>query len=238
MSKNRNYNYSDVDMALAAKTIAGNFKINLSELSTLRTNWTAEYADDLESRIDSAIENHLGIDPKKELRDATNTLTGIITPAKRDLSAFKIQVDEDFKNDASKQKEILKNLGFTKNLRAIQKGDQEALIELLYTFKTNMIDTLKQEITDKGMNPALIENLIGYADAVKTANVTQESLKETTKDISLEVANVFNAIYDEIIGICKIASNYYQYEPIKKEQFTFSKVISNMNASRKATPLE
>jgi hypothetical protein len=72
-----------------------------------------------------------------------------------------------------------------------------------------MTDTLKQEITDKGMNPALIDKLIGYADTVKTANVTQESIEESTKDISQEAANAFNAIYDEIIGICKIASNYY-----------------------------
>ena len=39
MAKNRNYNYSDVDMALASKTIAGSLKTNLSELSTVRTNW-------------------------------------------------------------------------------------------------------------------------------------------------------------------------------------------------------
>ncbi len=238
MAKNRNYNYSDVDMALASKTIAGSFKTNLSELSTVRTNWTPEYADDLAGRIDDAIENHLGIDPKKELRDASSSLSSVMGPAKRDLSTFKTQVDDDFKSDSAKLKEILKNLGFNKNLRAVQKDDQEALIELLYTFKKNMTDTLKQEITAKGMNPVLIDNIIGYADTVKTANVTQESLKETTKDISQEVADVFNAIYDEIIGICKIASNFYQYEPIKKEQFTFSKVVSNMNAAIKVTPQE
>jgi hypothetical protein len=159
-------------------------------------------------------------------------------PAKRDLSSFKTQVDDDFKNDSSRLKEILNILGFNKNLRAVQKGDQEALIKLLYTFKKNMTDALKQEITSKGMNPVLIDNIIGYADTVKTANVTQESLKETTKDITREIADVFNTIYNEIIGICKIASNFYQYEPIKKEQFTFSKVVSNMNAARKVTPRE
>ena len=44
---------------------------------------------------------------------------------------------------------------------------------------------------------------------------------------------IFNEIYNEIIGICKIASNFYQYDELKKDQFTFSKVVANMNATRK-----
>jgi len=61
------------------------------------------------------------------------------------------------------------------------------------------------------MNASLIDNIIGYADSFKQANVTQETFKETTKVVTKEVSDSFNAIYDEIIGICKKASNYYQY---------------------------
>jgi flagellar biosynthesis regulator FlaF len=109
MAKNRNYSYKDVDMLMAAKTIAESFKVNISELSTTRTVWTEQYADDLIARIDSAMENHLGIDIKKLLRDATASLVAIQIPAKRDLSYFKTQIDDDFKKDSSKKKEILKN---------------------------------------------------------------------------------------------------------------------------------
>jgi len=220
-------------MLMASRTIMESFKANFTELSTIRTNWTEQYANELSAKTDDAIENQLGIDSKRELRNASTNLNVVIGPARRDLSSFKTQVDDDFKNDTRKLKEILKNLGITKNLRSVQKGDQEGLIELLYTFKKNMTDKLKQEITGKGMNPVLIDNINGYANTVKSANVSQETLKETTKEISSEVASVFNAIYDEIIGICKIASNFYQYEHLKKEQFTYSKVISNMNAAKK-----
>ena len=233
MSKNRKYSYSDVIMCMAAKTISGSFKLNLSELSTARTNWTPEYADELEERIDDAIENHLGVDAKKELRDASGILSALTGPAKRDLSFFKTQVDEDFKAESKKRKEILKTIGLNKNLEAVQKGDQEALIELLYAFKKNMTDKLKLDITSKGMNPVLIDNIIGYANAVSAANIKQEGFKETTKEISSEVASGFNAIYTEVIGICKIASNFYQYEPLKKEQFTFSKIAANMDRPKK-----
>lgn len=129
----------------------------------------------------------------------------------------------------------LKKLGFDKNLRSVQKGDQEALIQLLYTFKKGLTDEMKTQITEKGTNPALIDRIIDYADQLKAANVSQETLKETTKTVSEEAVNVFNDIYDEVVGICKIASNFYQYEPLKKEQFTFSKVVANMNATKKVS---
>jgi hypothetical protein len=235
MTKTRNYSFKDVDMLMASKTIAESFKANLSELSAVRTDWTEQYANDLGTRIDNAITSFLGIDAKKSLRDATIVLSSIQAPARRDISFFKTQIDDDFKNDPSKRDEILKELGFSKHLRGVQKGNQESLIQLLYTFKTNMTDALRRDITAKGMTPSLIENIIGYADRFKQANISQEMFKASTKEITKEGSDSFNAIYDEIIGICKKASNYYQYEPLKKEQFTFNKVIDNLGSAKKVT---
>jgi hypothetical protein len=95
------------------------------------------------------------------------------------------------------------------------------------------MNNFKETLLEKGTNPVLIDRIIGNADQLKDANVTQETLKENTKEVSDEAVGIFNEIYDEIIGICKIAASYYQYDTLKKEQFTFSKVIANMNATRK-----
>lgn len=235
MAQNRNYNYKDVDMLLTSKTIAGNFKSNISELSSVRNDWTEEYATNLVLRIDQTIETHLGIDAKKGLRDATSGLSSIQVSAKRDLSFFKTQIDEDFKAEPATRDEILNTLGFSKHLRGVQKGNQESLVQLLYTFKNNMENSLRNQITAKGLSGTLIGNITGYANAFMGANISQESLKLSTKEITKEVVEVFNAIYDEIIGICKKVSNYYQYDAVKKEQFTFSKVISNLGSAHTAS---
>ena len=237
MGKNRNYNCSDVDMTMTSKTVAESFKAYISELSGVRTDWTESYANSLITRIDNAIDKYLGVDAKKALREATASLTAIQVPAKRDVSFFKTQIDDDFKKEPARRDEILRTLGFSKYLKAVQKGNQEALIQLLYTFKTNMNESLKAEITGKGMNVSLIDNSNEYADTFSRANVSQEYNKEATREITKEVTEVFNAIYDEIIGICKKASSYYQYEPLKKEQFTFSKVLANLGAARKAVSI-
>ncbi len=235
MTKNRNYSYKDVDMLTATQIVAGNFKSNIGELSTVRSDWTEPYATNLVLRINQAIETHLGVDVKKDLRSATSGLSAIQTSAKRDLSFFKTQIDEDFKAESATRDEILNTLGFSKHLRGVQKDSQESLIQLLYAFKKNMTDPLRNQITAKGLTAALIDKIIGYAGTFTDANVSQESLKLSTKEISQEVMDAFNAIYDEVIGICKKVSSYYQYDTIKKDQFTFSKVISNLGSAHKTS---
>jgi hypothetical protein len=233
MSNIRNYKMKDVEMLLASKTIVGSLNDNLDELSIARSNWTPEYVESLSAKIDESIDNYLGLDKKKELREATRRLTSLQAPAMRDLSFLKTQLEVDFDGQAG---EITKSLGYDLHLRQVQTGDQESLIQLLYAFKKGMTDELKGQMVAKGTNPALIDRIIGYANDLRDANVTQETLKETSKTVSAEAVNDFNDIYDEVIGICKIASSYYQYDELKKNQFTFSKVVDNMNASRKIGP--
>ena len=45
------------------------------------------------------------------------------------------------------------------------------------------------------------------------------------------IYSVFNGIYDEVIGICKIASLFFLDNDLKKELFSFKKVVNDMNAA-------
>ena len=232
MSEKRNYSYSDSDMCLTAQTIAKSFSSNLGELAVYRTNWTPKFAKNLMQNIDDTMKKYLGIDPKKGLRDATALLGNLMEPAKKDLSIFKTMVDTDFKNKSKIHDEILLNLGITKHLSEVQQNDQLALINLLFAFRKNMTAPLKADITAKGMNPDIIDRIVGYGDIINAANLNQESLKGTTKEISKEGAEAMNALYDEMIGICKLASKHFKNDPLKKALFTFSKVHDQMTPGR------
>jgi hypothetical protein len=233
----RKYSCTDVEMLMASRKIGESLTENLAQLALARIDWTPGYAQDLLKRIDLGLDK-LGVDAKKDLRAATATVNSIQGPAQKDLAFFKISVEEDFKNNTPKKTEIMRTLGFTEHLRGVQKGNQESLIELLYTLKVNMTPELSAELTAKGMNPVLIDKLTGYAITLKNANVTQETFKSTTKEVTLDVVKTFEAIYDEIIGICKKASKLFSDQPVKKEQFTFSKVVKQLgvvpNKTKKA----
>lgn len=228
----RKYNCKNVDMLMASSIITQEFTNNITDLATVRSNWTPEYAADLTTRINSTTETYLGTDKKLPQRVATIEVHAIQAPAMRDLAFFKSQIVVDFPLTS---KEMLKTLGYDL-LPQVQKKNQEALIQMLYAFKSGMTEELKAQIVEKGTAPALIEKIVGYADQMKNAEVHQEVEKEGTKGVTAEAQKAFNDIYDEIIGICKIASKYYQYESLKKELFTFSIVVDKLSGKSESAP--
>jgi len=232
MNTQRNYRGKDVYMLLVAKTILQSLQKYLSELSAVRPIWTAEFVANLIARIDEAMEKYLGLDKRKGQRMASANVYAIQKPAHKDLSFIKTQLQVDFKAEKDKLNEMFKTLGFA-NGKGMNKTDQEALIEHLYAFKKGMTEELKAEIVAKGVGAELIDRIINYATELIEANQAQESLKEQTKELTNEALTVLNGIYDEIIGICKIASNFYYDDPIKKEQFTYGYVLDGMIGAKK-----
>lgn len=234
----RKYTGKDVDMLVACSTIIENAIANKTFLQSKRSNWTDDFFTNLQNNINKALEEHLGIDSAKSLREATQTLLSIQKQALKDLAEVKVQIAEDFKKEPIKQKEILTQLGFTTYLKEAQKGDQEALVQLLYKFKTNLTDELKNEIVSKGTAESILTQTTTYADTLKNADITQETFKGTRKEITETAIKAFNEIYDDVISIAKIASNFYKEEPVKKDLFSFTKINKTLSAQRKATATE
>src|SRR5690606_16086421 len=203
-------------------------------LQTKRSTWADPFFDDLKAKTDNAVQTYLRVDSAKDLRQATQALTGKQKQAIKDLAEVKVQINEDFKSNKTERDEILKQLGFTTYHKDAQKGDQEGLINLLFQFKTNLTPALKNKITGKGTAQILLDTITGYADTLKNADVTQESYKGTKKTITAAALKEFNEIYDSIISICKIAGKFYKDQPTLKDQFSYSKVAKTLNAQAKA----
>lgn len=225
----RKYNNKDIEMLTATSTIIENAIANKTFLQTKRSTWANTFFEDLKTQIENVTETYLGKDAAKQMRDATQIVLGIQKQALIDLAEFKVQVEEDFKANAIQKTEILKNLGFADYHKSSQKGDQEGLVNLLFQFKTNMTAILKAEIVTKGTAETTIDKIIDYAGVLKNANINQETFKGTRKEITDEAVNAFNEIYDKVISIAKISSNFYKNEKSKQQLFSFSKVSSNLN---------
>lgn len=227
-SNQRNYPGKDVEMLTTGSVIVESAIANQDKLVPRRNIWAAPYFDNFKKRIDDAFKNHLGIDSAKDLRQSTQVLLGIQKQALKDLAIIKIQVDEDFKRDPARRTEIFKQLGFTNYLKDAQRKDQEALINLLYMFQKNL-PGLRAEIEAKGTDKASLDTIVGYADTLKNANISQETFKGGKKIITAEAVTEFNEIYDDLISICKIAAKFFMDEPNLKDQFTYSKVLKALN---------
>jgi hypothetical protein len=234
-TKQRKYSLGDAEMLITASTITESAIANKAFLQGKRSSWQDPFFENLNTRIDTSIQNYLGVDSAKALRQSTQALNIIQKQALKDLAEAKIQISEDFKKDKVKRDEILTQLGFATYDKIAQKGNHEALISLLYQFKTNLSDTLRADIVAKGTADQALTAITGYADTLKKANVTQESYKGSRGTITTTVVTEFNDIYDQIISICKIACKFYKDQPTLKDQFTYSKVANALKSKGKSS---
>ena len=237
-SATRNYSFKDVDMLIAAKTLSENFTAHKAAITAVRPTWVDPFIGNFQKKIDTAISTHLGLNPKKNLKLSTQAVSSLQAQAKKDLSLFKVQVEADYSANKTRRNWILDTLGFTEHFKAVQKNDQEALIELLYTFKQNMDKALKTELMGKGISAALIDGISAHADKLKSANVTQETFKGSTKEITAAAIKEFNAIYEQAISISKIAAKVLKDNKTIAPKFSFSKLVSAANRPKGGTGTE
>ena len=65
--------------------------------------------------------------------------------------------------------------------------------------------------------------VLQYHPANVNAMLTKEAVAE------------FNAIYDDVISIAKIAHNFYKGNPTKQDEFSYSKIRKKLNAAPRTT---
>ena len=228
----RNYRGKDVDMLMAVSIIVENAIRNKAFLQSKRSTWADPFFENVKASIDTTVETHLGVDSARDLRQSTQVVLGIQANALADLSEFKIQVQEDFKSDRARRTQIFTELGFTTYHRQAQNGDQEGLINLLFQFKTNMTNALKTEISNKGTAVALIDNITGYSDMLRNADINQEVFKGIRKTLTAAALRDFNTVYESVISIAKIASRFYKGQPAMQDQFSYNKVRKTINSQQ------
>jgi hypothetical protein len=229
----RKYKTKDVEMLTATATIIDNAIANKAFLQSKRTTWADPYFENLKTQIQNTTNTYLGKDAAQQMRQATQIVLNIQTQALNDLAEFKVQIEQDFKDTPTKKTEILTQLGFISYHKLAQKGDQEGLVNLLFQFKTNMNTTLNTEIVSKGTAQTTIDNIIGYSTTLKDANITQETYKGTRQEITDEAITAFNQIYDQVISIAKISSNFYKTDKTKQQLFSFAKITATLNSKPK-----
>lgn len=229
----RHYNVKDVDMVIAASAIVQNAILKKGFLQTKRSSWAGNYLENLDAEIDTATSDYLGADNAKQLRDATIELYAVQQRAYALASEIKVQIEVDFPET---KKEILNTLGYASHYKASSRKDQEALINLLFHFKTNLTPALKQQMIDNGTIEADINEMIAIAQTLKVTDTAQEMKKSHRPLITEEAVIAFNQIYDKAIAVGKIASKFYKGNKTHQALFSFSKLSKTINITKTASP--
>ena len=232
MEAKRSYSGKDVDMLITIDTIMNAAVEHQEFLQSKRATWKDPYFPNIIKDIDTTIQTHLGKDNARQLRATTQAVRAIQTPALEHLAEFKVPIEADFQDNKTQRDEILNTLGFKAYNADAKKLDQEALINLLFQFRTNMTEELKETITNKGTATDLIDKITSYTDELRNANVIQEGRKGTKKEVTQEAIIDFNDVYKKAIAVSKIAANFFKDNKAVQDQFSFTKVRNSINNTR------
>lgn len=224
----RNYNVKDVDMIIAASTIVKNAISQKEFLQSKRSTWAGTYFEDLETKIDTIAANYLGADNARELRSSTAAIYEAHDKAYKLASEIKVQIEEDFPTDKT---ELLRTLGYTSYFAKAGKKDQEALINLLFQFKTNLTPSVKAQMIAKGTLPADLDAMVSMAEEIKALDAVQENKKGIRPVNTEEAVRAFNETYEEVMSIVRIASRFYKGDRPRQDLFSFTKIAKAINAN-------
>lgn len=237
MATRRKYKGTAAQMLTACATMVENAIEHKDFLTTKRANWADPYFPDLKLKIEDAFTEHLGMDSGKATREATRVVLELQKAAIEDLGDLKVQIEVDF--EAARRKEILTQLGLREHYKSVTNKNQQALVELLLTFQKNMTNDLKAELMAKGVAEVLITDTISRANALRDANISQETLKLARTKLTEGAVEALNEIYTEVMGIARIAKRFFKGDKSSQLQFTYSHILNNMTSistSKSQTP--
>lgn len=224
--------FKTADFLLAARNITYAMRDHSEELKVLRKDFTSNYIDNLENEINKALSENLGVDSNNECTITLRAINSIRIPALRDMSFLKTQVETDFKKD-KEFKKILGKLGVNDHLQNAINGDREAFIELIHNFNESA-NKYSKRIVEKGTNPVLIDRILNYSKDIDLKTIRKKTkTKLKAGDASAHSNEEIERIYDEINKVCKVAINYYQYDPLIRERFTINSVVRNISVAKK-----
>lgn len=213
---------------LACKSIAQAFAENIFELAHLRRDWTIEYAESLRNRLSAILEEHLAAGQNQDMAGKVNNWRELMISALTDLAIVRASVKVDFGGDKDFLKEFFNATGYTLYFSDAKNGDHECMYHFIQAFADNLTPEWTEKITSKGLSPAIIKRLKENAASLDKFRECFEVV--TNSNIADDGGlTIFEQLYSEIRDICRIATAYYYFDPLKRESFNFFKALRNIH---------
>ena len=215
---------------LTCRKIAQSFSENIYELSTIRRNWSPDYAVNLKDRIERIMNQYFTHESLMDHLDKHGKFYELMIAALKDVSVFRAELKVDFSHDKKFLNETFETLGYVDFFSDAKNGDHFSLYKMMATFKRNMTPELQQIILARGIDKNLLNRLMAYKEnLVELKNCFD--ISHGNDQLGTDLKREINAIYSEVKDICRIANVYYEFDPMQRDKFTFYKVMINLKKS-------
>lgn len=200
----RIFKYKTLPMLIASLTVADHFESEKETFVNEMPGWTDPFIETFRTSIQQILDTYFGINSKENLKDQTQLVNELTEKAADDLDMVKTQIERGFRKEPQTKENLLSRLGYQQYWSQAANHNQEMMIGLLLTFANHMDEELKAQLLEKQVNAARVENILTYADQLNQANISQESLKGTSKLDTEEAVAALNETYAQAMDICAI----------------------------------
>ncbi len=215
---------------LTCRKIAQSFSENIYELSSVRRNWSPDYAENLKDRIDRIMYQYFTHESLIDHLEKHNQFYELMVSALKDITVFRAQMKVDFSHDKPFLNETFDNLGYVEYYSDAKNGDHFSLYKMMATFKRNMTPELQHIILARGINRNLLDRLVAYKEKLAELKNCFD-IANGRDQLSAELKREINTIYTEVKDICRIACAYYEFDPAQRDKFNFYRVMINLKKS-------
>lgn len=209
---------------LACMKIVQSFNENIYELSLIRKDWTPAYANELKSRIKTAKADYLPSESFCRHTDRQMYVHELMISSLKEVSILRALIKVDFKDDKKFQKFVFEELGYNDYFSDAKNGDYHSLYFLLEVLHKNMTLELKQTIISKTIPLTLVDKILTYDNRLHEFKSCFD-LINASEQLSAEGKEIINDIFSEIKDICRVATAYYLFDPVKRDLFCFFRVM-------------
>lgn len=230
----KNYSYKTLSMLIAALSILENFDSKKEKFVAESKKLDDPFADNLKADIEFALKEYFGINSKEHLKETTKLVKKLQAQAKDDLLLLKTQIERGYRKDRERLNYLLVKLGFKAAWAKASKSNQTELIGLLLTISNNLSTEIRSEMEQTGVNPTRLDSILLAATELHKANITQETLKGTSKLQTAKANEVLNEIYALTMDICHLGQRIYKGDANRKSMFVFSQVVKKQGTSPSA----
>lgn len=215
---------------LTCRKIAQSFSENIYELSSVRRNWSPDYARNLKDRIEKIMNQYFTQESLEDHLEKHSQFYDLMIAALRDISVFRAEMKVDFRHDKDFLNQTFENLGYVDYFSEAKNGDHFSLYKMMSTFRRNMTPELQQVVLARGVDEHLLTRLMSYKHEL-TELKNCFDISHGKDQLSAELKREINAIYSEIKDICRIANAYYEFDPAQRDRFNFYKVMIRLKKS-------
>ncbi|MGD9556185.1 MAG: hypothetical protein AB7V25_04130 [Mangrovibacterium sp.] len=214
----------------ASQKIAQSFNENIFELAHLRTDWTPEYAQQLKERIKSARATFLPEDISCRNSAKQQLIHDLMTSSLINVSVLRELIKVEFRDERAFQKEIFEILGFNEYYSEAKNGDYRSLFMLTQVLHQNMTPAIREKLISKTIPISLIDRVNDYHQQMKPYISCFDLINGSTA-LDDEGKQVIGSIFSEVKDICRVVSTYYMLNPVKRDQFSFFRVMHTLDLS-------